>query len=70
MRRKRKTKDTGGRFTVEDRSSASLSALTAYAAVLAQTEGRDVFVREIGKPGHRVHCKYDANERVTTIHST
>lgn len=69
MRRKRKTKDAGGRFTVEDRSSSSLGAMVAYAASLAYRERRDVYVREIGQQAPLFVCEHDDTDLTVTITS-
>lgn len=65
-RRKYGRNGEGGRFTVEDRSSASLGAMTAYAASLAMSEKRDVVVREIGKEGFAVKCVFDGTCVIVT----
>jgi hypothetical protein len=68
MTPRRKKKDAGGRFTVEDVSSTSLSAVVAYAAALAMREGRTVLVREIGKMAPLYRCEYAESDRAVTIH--
>jgi len=65
--RRRKSKDAGGRYVVDELTTASLSAATAYAAALAMREARTIDVTEIGKGQALVRCRYDEADRSVTI---
>lgn len=66
----RRRNEVEGRYLVGEKAAPSLGAALAYAAALASTEKRTVYVRVIGQQAAIARAEYDPNDRSTSIVKT